>query len=123
MKRIAKMLGLGFVAVFLVGCETLPKPVHVLTLTTSVPVEINDNLLRDCRMVSPPDRQAFIQMTSDEREDALSRILLDQYQATSECTQDKVAIRKQLELQKAAIAAKNAKERERIEAKRKELSK
>jgi hypothetical protein len=62
-------------------------------------------------------------MSVDEREDHLTRLVIEQYKHTKNCTIDKRSIKTSLEKQKALINEYNAKEEKRVLEEKKALEK
>ena len=86
--------------IVLTGCAASPT---IVNKTDYIVLNIDPRYLRDCTLVAPPDEEVYMKASMDEREDMLTRTIIDQHQATRECTNDKRAIRKVVETQKEYI--------------------
>lgn len=86
----------------LAGCASTKKDILVHQ-KEFILLEIDPRYLRDCHIVPPPDEQLYLKSSLDAREDMLTRTILDQHQATRECTNDKQAIRSLVEKHRAKV--------------------
>lgn len=120
MKSLSKVL-LSLAVLLLAGCETVK--VVVVEKNTWKTTSVDSVLLEDCHVEPLTTREKYLQMSLDEREDHLTRVLAQQYKNTGKCTVDKQGIRKSIEKQKSLIEKYNAEEEKRVLEKKKELEK
>ena len=99
------------------GCSTVEvrKEVKVIQTKEIVLSEIDEQYLKECKLVSPAKPSELSKMGSDEREDHLTRILIKQYGEVAACNIDKARLRSLITRQKEAIAKHNQDEVERVE--------
>ena len=99
------------------GCSTVEvrKEVKVIQTKEIVLSEIDEQYLKECKLISPAKPSELSKMGSDEREDHLTRILIKQYGEVAACNIDKARLRSLIERQKEAIAKNNQDEVGRVE--------
>lgn len=102
---------------FLVGCSTvqIQKEVKVIQTKEIVLFEIDEQYLKECRLISPAKPEELLKMGSDEREDHLTRILIAQYGEVAACNIDRTRLRSLITRQKETIAKHNQDEVDRVE--------
>ena len=107
----AIVLAFVFTALALSGCATtLTRASSVAVQEKLTMVTIDETDLRDCKIEPMLKKSDFVAMGRDEREDFLTRTLIQQYKNTAVCTAEKRSIKKQLERQQAEIDAHNVKQ-------------
>ena len=95
---------------FLTGCETIKEvkvPVEVVRTRTVYP---DENLLRDCPIVAPLARQAYLKLNDAGKEKALAIYANANVSELGKCNQDKRSLREWVKRQKAK-EAQEAKDR------------
>lgn len=118
-----KSLWMVFLCLMLSACVTTQTKVAVVIQEKSVPVMIDAVYLSDCEMTPPMKTDEYLLMGKDEREDALTRQLIEKYQSLKKCTEDKRSIRRLLEKQAIILQEYNDKEAARIQTLKVELEK
>ena len=116
-----KIACISLLATFLAGCETIK--VVVVEKNQWKTVSVDPVLLEDCKIEPLVTRPDYLRMSMDEREDHLTRVVIEQYRHTKNCTTDKRSIKTSLEKQKALIDNYNAEEEKRVLEKKKALEK
>lgn len=86
----------------LMGCETVQT--KVVTKTVYVTPDVRPSFLKPVVLVPPPNPKAYRAMSVSEREDALTRYTLTTISLVEQGNQDKVAVQKDLDAQKATLA-------------------
>jgi hypothetical protein len=108
-----KRLWIAFLCLFiLTGCTT--TKVFVVERKELVLVDIDPSLLNDPRRVPPPEPSRYIEMSVDEREDALVRMILTQANHLDQEKVDKRRLRATIAEQKRIVDEHNAKEADRV---------
>ncbi len=102
---------------FLAGCSTVEVRTEVKVLQTKeiILTELDEQYLRDCKIIKPATPDQFLKMGSDEREDHLTRILISQYAEVGVCNIDKQRLRSLIDRQKQLVQKHNQDEVERVE--------
>ena len=96
LKRIAvACLTLG--SLLLVGCATAPS---VVTKTEIVFLTPPENLLKDCKVASPPRKKAYLDSDYEGKEDLLIEFGRAQTTAVAGCNKDKQSLRIWVEREK-----------------------
>ena len=105
------------------GCATTPAPeVKIITTETLQVIEPDPQYLADCQVAAPPSIDEYMTLGGDAttatvaalvarlyaREDALTRIIIEQYGYARACSDDKKHLRQLIESQKAIVAKHNA---------------
>lgn len=121
-KLIKYMVAIGGL-IILAGCSTMPPKVVVLEKETFVLLKPNESLLQDCKEIAPPPPKSFIGMNSDQREDALARLVVGQYQNIKQCSKEKRAIRDFFSKNEKTLQEHNDRIAADIERRKQELSK
>lgn len=117
MKAVALLLDwavIALIAVLLAACSTPVPRVELIQSQTLMLVEPDPQYLGDCGLVVPPDRDTYKAMGSDERDDAMTRLLLQQMSLTQTCAQDKRSLRALVDKQRQIVNQHNAIEAERV---------
>lgn len=99
------------------GCSTVEvrKEVKVIQTKEIVLSEIDEQYLKECKIIPPAKPSELLKMGSDEREDHLTRILIKQYGEVAVCNIDKARLRSLITRQKEVIVKHNQDEVERVE--------
>lgn len=121
-KLIKYMVAIGGL-IILAGCGTMPTKVVVLEKETFVLLKPNESLLQDCKEIAPPSPKSFVGMNSDQREDALARLVVGQYQHTKQCSKEKHAIRDYFSKNEKTLQEHNDRIAADIERRKQELTK
>ena len=116
-----KIACISLLALFMAGCETIK--VVVVEKNSWKTVSVDPVLLEDCKIEPTVTRPEYLKMSMDEREDHLTRLVIEQYKHTKNCTTDKRSIKTSLEKQKALIDEYNDKEEKRVLEEKKALEK
>ena len=96
----------------LTGCNLAPP--RVVETEKLVLVSVSEIYLQDCEDVAPPSPAEYMAKGVDEREDLLTRTVIQQYRALKNCTTDKRMLREDLAKQKAIVDKHNADEAARV---------
>lgn len=108
-----KIVAAFFVMTALItGCT--PTKTVVIESTRAVLYDVDPRYLQDCRRAAPPGVDYYLSLSSDEKEDSLTRTLIEQYRLVNDCTQDKRTLRKLLEEQKKKVEEYNQTEAARV---------
>lgn len=112
-----RILFILFSLFILSACSTVEvrKEVKVIQTKEIVLFEIDEQYLKECRLISPAKPAELLKMGSDEREDHLTRILIAQYGEVAACNIDRTRLRSLITRQKETIAKHNQDEVERVE--------
>ncbi len=108
---------------FLSACVTTQTKTEVVIQQKTVAVMIDPIYLADCDISPPIPTQEYLALGKDEREDSLTRQLIQKYHSLKKCNEDKRSIRELLKKQSVLLEEHNVKEAQRIEALKKELEK
>ena len=109
----------------LAGCSTVEVKTEVKVLQTKeiILTEIDEQYLRDCKIIKPATPDQFLKMGSDEREDHLTRLLISQYAEVGVCNIDKQRLRSLIDRQKQLVQKHNQDEVERVQKLKSEMEK
>lgn len=110
MKQIYSLLTL-----LLVGCSTISTPAVVLQKQTLQLVQLDPVLFKDCQQETPPYLEDYIQLSKDEREDALVRFTLANMTYLHSCTVEKRTLIQLQRTQQTYIDQFNQAEAQRIQ--------
>lgn len=112
-----RILFILFSLFILSACSTVEvrKEVKVIQTKEIVLFEIDEQYLKECRLISPAKPAELLKMGSDEREDHLTRILIAQYGEVAACNIDRTRLRSLITRQKETIAKHNQDEVDRVE--------
>lgn len=112
-----RILFILFSLFILSACSTVEvrKEVKVIQTKEIVLFEIDEQYLKECKLISPAKPAELLKMGSDEREDHLTRILIAQYGEVAACNIDRTRLRSLITRQKETIAKHNQDEVERVE--------
>ena len=80
-----KLLLVGFISLWLVGCATVKTTEISNQETKAVYVKIPESLLGECLPDTPTDTETYMTMTPDERELTLSKYILTLYGTIAIC--------------------------------------
>lgn len=119
--NVLKIACISLLAFLLAGCETIK--VVVVEKNSWKTLSVDPVLLEDCVLEPPASRDAYLKMSMDEREDHLTRSLINQYVHTKNCTTDKRSIKTSLKKQQDLVDEYNAKEEKRVLEEKKALEK
>lgn len=107
----------------LMACAAPVARIEVVQSQTLMLLEPEPQYLEDCGQVVPPDPASYKDLGADEREDALTRLLLQQMNLTQSCTQDKRSLRALIEKQRQLVNQHNAIEAKRVSTLKQTLEK
>ena len=112
-----RILFILFSLFILSACSTVEvrKEVKVIQTKEIVLFEIDEQYLKECKLISPAKPAELLKMGSDEREDHLTRILIAQYGEVAACNIDRTRLRSLISSQKETIAKHNQDEVDRVE--------
>jgi len=112
-----RILFILFSLFILSACSTVEvrKEVKVIQTKEIVLFEIDEQYLKECKLISPAKPVELLKMGSDEREDHLTRILIAQYGEVAACNIDRTRLRSLITRQKETIAKHNQDEVDRVE--------
>lgn len=112
-----RILFILFSLFILSACSTVEvrKEVKVIQTKEIVLFEIDEQYLKECKLISPAKPAELLKMGSDEREDHLTRILIAQYGEVAACNIDRTRLRSLITRQKETIAKHNQDEVDRVE--------
>ena len=104
------LLAFLFTLLSLGGCDLMQtRPdVKIVTVEKLALVEPDAQYLNDCKVEPWPFSKTFHTLGMDEKEDALTRVLIAQYANTTLCSNDKRSIREEVERQRKIVDAYNA---------------
>lgn len=120
-----RILFILFSLFILSACSTVEvrKEVKVIQTKEIVLFEIDEQYLKECKLISPAKPAELLKMGSDEREDHLTRILIAQYGEVAACNIDRTRLRSLITRQKETIAKHNQDEVDRVEKLKSQLEK
>lgn len=117
--RSLTMIILSFLMVIGLSACCTPEIVtktHVIERNTIRAISIDNDLLQDCKLESPPDKVLYKTANRDQKESLLVNYSATLQKSIGECTIDKKAAREQIKRLEAQIDKYNAEEDKRIKA-------
>lgn len=107
-----KFILIAVLAVFLTACNT--TQVRIVNQTEYKLMQVDEVYLQDCLREAPPSIAAYQKMSPEEREAALTEVLIKQEKNLQRCNESKRKAREQQALQKKRIDELNLAEQARV---------